>query len=203
MLASVHSSNREPLPEGRYPADSRAARAVETELTRELHRRSRWTVAVLSIALLSGCASLSPRRDPLCSEVATFANSVDDNDAHTVELLTDWGGVFSPEQDVVFEKRCQHDQDAASKRLCGYLLENTSTEFATVNFRRALSCLGKSESYLGPPDAQVEYLNGMITSQSVPGMLPDRRVSVEFSMGSNERPPSLKISAQRNKQSPD
>jgi hypothetical protein len=139
----------EPLPEGLHPADSRAARAAETELTRELHRRSRWTVAVLSIALLSGCASLSPRQDQLCSEVATFANSVDDNDAHTAELLTDWGGVFSPERDVLFEKSCQHDQDAASKRLCDYLVEHTSTEFATVNFRRARSCLGKSAYYWG------------------------------------------------------
>jgi hypothetical protein len=49
-----------------------------------------WGVmAVMSLVLLSGCASLLPRRDPLCAEIAIFANSIDDDAVHSVELLTD------------------------------------------------------------------------------------------------------------------
>ena len=153
-------------------------------------------MAVVSLVLLSGCASLLPQRDPLCAEIAVFANSIDDDAVHSVELLTDWGGVFSQEPDVFFEKSCQHDQAASSKRLCDYLVNHTSTEFATINFRRALSCLSRSQSYIGPPDARVEYLKGAISSYSVRGA-PHSLVTIEFSTGSDDRPPSLKISAQR------
>jgi hypothetical protein len=153
-------------------------------------------LAVVSLVLLSGCGSLLPRRDPLCSEIAVFANSIDDDAVHSVELLTDWGGVFSQVPNVFYEKSCQHDQATSSKRLCDYLVNHTSTEFATVNFRRALSCLSRSQSYIGPPDAQVEYLKGAVSSFSVRGA-PHSLVTVEFSTGSDDRPPSLKISAQR------
>jgi hypothetical protein len=153
--------------------------------------------AIVATVLSAGCTTVSLGGDQLCSEIARFANSSDDSAVHTVELLTDWGGVFSEDKNTVFEKACKHDQYAPAKKLCDYLLENTSTEFATVNFRRALSCLGQAQAYAGPQDARIEYLNGKVTSLSARGVRADVQVSVEFSTGSNERPPSLKIAAAR------
>src|SRR5690349_4961845 len=159
--------------------------------------RSCCAIAVLSITFLSGCTSLSGQRDPLCPEIARFANSVDDDDVHSVELRTFWGARPEGDEIVMGEKGCARNKLAPEIRLCDYLLNDTSTEFATINFRRALHCLNESESYLGPPEAHVEYLKGLITSYSVAGVRPDRLVAIEFSTGSNEELPSLKISAQR------
>jgi hypothetical protein len=114
-----------------------------------------------------------------------------------VELSTDWGGVFSNEKGVIAEKACKHDESTSGKRLCQYLMEDTSTEFAAVNFRRALSCLSGAQIYAGPPESRVEYLHGRITSYSAKGVQPDVLVWVEFSTGSDDQAPSLKIGAQK------
>ena len=150
------------------------------------------------VGLVSGCSTLPFEHDAMCSEIARFANSYNDDTIHSVELITDWGAVFSEEKNEIYEKSCTRDQDEPSIRLCDYLMDHTSTEFASVNIRNALSCLGRtSQSYAGPPDSRVDYLNGEITSYHAKGVHSDVMVSVEFSTGSNEHAPSLKISAQR------
>jgi hypothetical protein len=152
-------------------------------------------VFALLLSLVGGCSTMSVKGDQMCAEIARFANgSADDHSIHSIELLTDWGGVFSDDKNTIAEKSCKHDAYAPGERLCNYLMENTSTEFASINFRRALSCLG-DEVYAGPPQSRVEYMNGKVSSYSAKGVQPHVQVFIEFSSGSNERAPSLTISA--------
>ena len=156
--------------------------------------------AALSVllSLAGGCSTTAPERDEICPEIARFANAWSDYSAHSVVLFTDWGGVFSEDKTAIAEKTCQRGQDTASRRLCNYLMENTSTEFAEVNMRRALSCLGPgARTDAGGPRSQGEPVTGKVTSLSVPGVRADVRVTVEFSTASTEHPPSLKISAEK------
>jgi hypothetical protein len=149
-------------------------------------------VSLTAVALAGGCSSLHREHDDMCSEIARFANSSNDDAVHSVKLMTYWGAEI--------EKSCQHDQDdSPGTRLCEYLTgEHTSTEFAEVNFRHALACLGpEAQIYAGPPQSRVEYLNGKISSYSARGVHPGVLVSLEFSTGSSDQAPSLKISAER------
>jgi hypothetical protein len=147
-------------------------------------------VSLAAVALTDGCSSLHLEHDDMCSEIARFANSSNGDAVHSVELFTFWGA------DI--EKGCQRDQDAPSVRLCNYLVEHTSTEFAEINFRKALACMGpEAQIYAGPPQSRVEYLNGKITSYHAKGVHPGVLVSLEFSTGSSDQAASLKISAER------
>jgi hypothetical protein len=149
-------------------------------------------VSLAAVALTGGCSSLHLEHNDMCSEIARFANSSNGSAVHSVELVTYWGANI--------EKGCQHDQDdGPGKRLCDYLAgQHTSTEFAEINFRHALACLGpEAQIYAGPPQSRVEYLNGKISSYSARGVHPGVLVSLEFSTGSSDQAPSLKISAER------
>ena len=146
--------------------------------------------------LLSGCASLATKPDQMCTEIAIFANESDGNAAHSVRLTTAWGGTFVKDRDVIFSKRCEHGGFAPGMRLCQYLMQNTSTEFAVYNFRRALSCLD-AESYAPSAPVSVERLEAKISSYEAKGVKFGVEVSVEFSNGTASAPPSLKISAAR------
>src|SRR5689334_13697140 len=123
----------------------------------QLHGQSRRTLGVRpAITLLglaafaSACSTMPSNTDELCQKIADFVNASAPRDFHTVRLRTDWGGVFTksddPNEDLIAAKSCQHDAYDAGKTLCGYLLENSSTEFGAVNYRRALACIGVASS---------------------------------------------------------
>src|SRR6185312_13672436 len=89
-----------------------------------------------SIIALTGCASRSnvdSKRDAMCREIAEFANASSDGLLHKVQLMNDWGGRYcsaGPDEVAMACKACNHDAYAPGKRLCGYLMEHTSTEFS-------------------------------------------------------------------------
>ena len=148
---------------------------------------------------MAGCASTwPPRSDLMCDEIARFANSSSDHALHTVELETDWSGRFVADPDVLAAKNCTHNTYPPGVALCNYLMKNTSTEFAVINFKRALTCLEGASQYGGGTKAtDVKYLHGKVSSYAARHAEEDVRVDLEFSTGSDEAPPILKISAQR------
>jgi hypothetical protein len=148
---------------------------------------------------LSACASPQGEVDGMCSAIASFANASDAS-THSVRLTTDWGGVYTKSEDpdewVMAAKSCEHDDFKPGQSLCGYLLEDTSTEFPSINYRRALRCLGVSVSGRSPTDDHKLPPSG--TSRHVSGVRRRVLVKVELLPGTETTPPTLKISAQGN-----
>src|SRR5262245_54442260 len=99
----------------------------------------------------------------MCAAVTQFANASTDAEAHSVVLTTDWGSQRLVEKNLIFEKHCEHYGYEPGAQLCGYLMENTSTEFSTINFRRAMACLGADVSANG---VNIEWLEGRLSSSS-------------------------------------
>ena len=91
---------------------------------------------VLAVAVLSaGCVGSRPEElDQTCPAIAAFANASSHSSARSVQLTNDWGGRFCKSEDenevAIACKECKHGDDAASKELRSYLMENTSTEFS-------------------------------------------------------------------------
>jgi hypothetical protein len=151
--------------------------------------------ALVSVALVTGaCSALAEERDPLCEVMATFANAENDDGVHTVRLTTDWGGNFlksdAPDEQLFYAKSCEHDSNPG-KALCSYLVENSSTEFAAINYRRALRCLegnaaGLTDDNRLPADAR---------SRTVRGKAVRSEILATFFAGSDSAPPVLSISA--------
>ncbi len=113
-----------------------------------------------------------------------------------MQFTTDWGGVFSSEKDVFAEKRCEHEGAEPAKILCGYLMENTSTEFAALNINRALRCIGAPE-IPNPVQAEFQHATVQFESDKVRGVSKGIVVGVEYAYGYQDKPPLLKISARR------
>ncbi len=152
--------------------------------------------ALVSVALVMGaCSTLPQERDPLCEEMATYANAGKVDAVHTVRLTTDWGGDFlksdAPDEQVFYAKSCEHDSEPG-RVLCAYLLENSSTEFAAINYRRALRCLGRSAPGLSPIDD--DRLPASARSRIVRGKAVRSEILVTFFAGTNSAPPVLRIS---------
>lgn len=132
----------------------------------------------------------------MCVEIARFANASAGGTMHEVEFTTDWGGQFSKEQNVLAEKHCEHGGFEAGKQLCGYLMENTPTEFAAININRALDCIGapRIPDSLSQP-FQLEYMAAKFEAEEVKAVRDGILVGVEYSYGFLEKPPSLRIYA--------
>lgn len=80
--------------------------------------------------------------DELCPYLTNFFNSVKVDQVTSIELHTSWGSNFKGhDEDVIAAKRCLHGDISSAKKACEYLMDNTSTEFAGVNFKRFLLCL--------------------------------------------------------------
>jgi hypothetical protein len=152
---------------------------------------------VVGIALaLNACATSHREVDGMCAAIAAFANAPDAGN-HSVRLSTDWGGVYTKSEDpdewVMAAKRCDHSGFEPGKSLCGYLIEETSTEFPRINYRRALRCMGVRVSGRSPTDDR--SLPPSATSRHVLGVRPGVSVKVELLPGTDTSPPTLEISA--------
>jgi hypothetical protein len=160
----------------------------------------RYSFTLVGLAVFASACSVTPSKtDELCQKIADFANASASGEFHTVRLTTDWGGVFTKSDDpndvLIAAKSCQHDEDDAGKALCGYLVENSSTEFAGINYRRALSCVRVASSGLSPTDD--DRLPPIAISRAVSGKRVRSEVTIEFAEGTNSAPPMLSISAGR------
>lgn len=81
--------------------------------------------------------------ETLCGALREFVSSVKAEETREFTFRTSWGGGFkdSPEQEVMFAKRCDHGGYAPAKIVCEYLMEQGSVEFAGNNVKDALACL--------------------------------------------------------------
>lgn len=132
----------------------------------------RYLVYVAALASSSVAAAVN---DELCPYLENFLNSVEVEQTASIELHTSWGKNFKGEtKDVMAAKRCIHAEMAAADDVCEYLMSNTSTEFAELNFRRFLKCLA--------PKTQIG--NNIQFSHAV----------VSLSFGSEERGAYLELS---------
>lgn len=154
---------------------------------------------VLGLIALSGCATTAHKADPLCSQIAAFANATQAGEKQSIELKTDWGGTWSQNKNVLAEKSCDGGGHEAGGKFCRYLLENTSTEFADINFSIALSCLGK-RLYMPAHYYDLSWQSADVSTDLMPGVNEDVTVSLHFNNCGKCGPPSLVIAAERRKQ---
>lgn len=154
-------------------------------------------LTLLGLATLaSSCASMASEEDALCSEIAEFANASSPSNPHTVRLTTDWGGVYTdtdPNESVMGAMWCQQDQSRATKNLCAYLIENTSFEFAAINYRHVLRCLGVNTG--DHDDMEGASLPPSARSGTVNGKRVRSEVTAAFTRATDRSPPVLSISA--------
>lgn len=133
-------------------------------------------------------------RDDLCKEMVQFANASLGGAEYSVRFTSDWGGVFSEEEDVFAEKRCEHDGFGPGKKLCSYLMENTSTEFARININRALRCLGAPETRKSR-GGDFKPVAAKVTATDIRGLVQGMKLGIEYAYGFEGRPPLLRIFA--------
>lgn len=145
---------------------------------------------VCAVLAVSGCATFSGgrRADDFCGEMAKFANATARGSQREVVLLTNW---------AEWSKTCQHDGYEPGMRFCEWLIDNTSTEFAEFNIRRALNCLDPGMNYAGGGRVSLSYLTGKVESSYAKGADEDVRVTVEYADGIEGQCPKLKIAAER------
>lgn len=101
------------------------------------------TIPALTVLLLLGMpalASHAKQKDPLCAEVKAFLASVKPDETRTISLRTFWGAREEGDQIVIGSKSCEHNDYEPGEKLCAYLIQNSSTEFAGYNAKRILNC---------------------------------------------------------------
>ncbi len=152
--------------------------------------------ALASCFLLStGCASTRLAHDPWCREIAAFANSIAPDETRAIELGTVWG---SSEQfpRTLYSKQCGSDGYEPGRRLCAYLLENSSSEFADLNFRRSLACLNRTP-WRTTKAVMYERLDAEVLAFGGAGIRDDVEMRLSFRYGAEGEPDRLVISAHR------
>jgi len=86
-------------------------------------------------------AATANHKDTLCGELEEFLASVRPDEQRTITLRTYWGAKEEGGEIVMASKFCEHNDYEPGKKLCAYLMENSSTEFAGYNTKRVLACL--------------------------------------------------------------
>jgi hypothetical protein len=155
-------------------------------------------VLVVALALLFSSCTTPPReRDDLCDELARFANAPSSVERHPVRLKTDWRGGYlksdEPGEELIAAKSCERGSDEPGKALCAYLIENSSSEFATINYRRVLECLGVHVKAAN--SAEDAGLPRIAKSRQVRGHAVGSDIVAEFSYATDSEPPTMTISA--------
>lgn len=157
-------------------------------------------ICLLSLlAFASGCASLHASRDSMCPEIAAFANATNDRARHEIVLVND--RPWRTERDesgkeviITAESKCEHFGYKPGEGLCNYLAEHTSFEFFDANVNRVLVCLRAAAPTRMVYD--LEYEQVLLWSNVAEGARPGVRVGIEFRLGKEDEPPSLKILAE-------
>ncbi|MBN8480631.1 MAG: hypothetical protein J0L88_03465 [Xanthomonadales bacterium] len=157
--------------------------------------RSFGTLGLLTMLLQSGCASVRLAHDPLCQELAAFANSVKAGESRSITLETAWGS-SKRHPDSLYSKDCLHGDYEPGSRLCAYLIDHSATEFAHNNFRRAFACLSRTPAH-AKNYISYERLDVRVSAVGAISVDSDVDVSMEFKWNEDNRTYQLDIAAQR------
>jgi hypothetical protein len=132
---------------------------------------------VLFLAL-AGCASQRLARDPLCRELAAFANSTEPGTSHVVSLETAWGA-SKLHPDSLRSLDCTDGGYKPGARLCRYLVDHSATEFSVNNFRAAFACLSgvpaQTRNYVS-----YDRLDVRVSAYEAVGVRQDVELSLDF-----------------------
>jgi hypothetical protein len=135
-------------------------------------------VTLVVFLCLSGCASQRLSRDPLCQEIAVFANATKPGETHVVSLETAWGP-SRKHTDSFYSLDCNHGGYGPGARLCRYLMEHSATEFSDNNFRAAFACLSgipeQTKNYVS-----YERLEARVSAYGAVGVRDRVELSLEF-----------------------
>lgn len=88
-----------------------------------------------------GSAWATPK-DAICSNLAAFASASVTGESRSVVLRGGWGG---DTKDTIMTHECRHLGYEPGKKLCAYLLPNSSWEFGVHNAERAAACLDSED----------------------------------------------------------
>lgn len=84
----------------------------------------------------------------LCKVLRSFVDSVKPGEQREFTLRTSWGENFKDaSEQALAAKRCEHSGYEPAKKVCEYLIESGSTEFAGVNVQDAITCLSKKTRF--------------------------------------------------------
>jgi hypothetical protein len=133
---------------------------------------------IVIVLALTGCASQRVGRDPLCQEIAMFANATKPGETHVVSLETAWGP-SRMHPDAMASLDCNDGDYAPGARLCRYLVEHSETEFSPNNFRAALACLSGTPEETGNY-VEYERLEARVSAYDAVGVRDGVKVSLEF-----------------------
>lgn len=135
------------------------------------------------------CHAGDEEKDDLCPELKAFLASVEPDETRTVVLRTYWGAREVGDTIVLGSKSCEHNDYEPGKKLCAYLMEHSSTEFAGHNAKRILNCLTP-----GPGISRdVDIHRG---SFSVPFGSPDRGALVDLDVSPDKEPGGMVLRLQ-------
>ena len=112
---------------------------------------SRVGVQMSIFAVTAGCVQTAFATEPLCVPLLEFVTSVKRDELRELTFRTSWGRDFkdSLEEDVMYAKRCIHDGYEPAMKVCKYLMEHASVEFAGYNVIAALTCLSPETQFSG------------------------------------------------------
>ena len=135
-------------------------------------------VTLVVVLGLSRCASQRLSRDPLCQEIAMFANATKPGETHVVSLETAWGR-SKKHPDSLSSLDCNAGGYGPGARLCRYLVGHSATEFSDSNFFAAFACLS------GIPDQTKNYvryerLEARVSAYGAVGVRDRVEVSLEY-----------------------
>ncbi len=150
-------------------------------------------LALVIYLSLSGCASQRLSRDPLCQEIASFANATKPGETHVVSLETAWGPSKNHPESLS-SRDCNHGGYEPGARLCRYLMEHSATEFADNNFHTAFACLSgitkQTRNYV-----TYERLDVRVSAYGAAGVRDNVKVSLEFKPNTTNGTMQLDIGA--------
>ena len=99
------------------------------------------TVFLLFGASLGDAHGREERDDTLCAEVKAFLASVKPDETRSVTFRMFWGAREEGDNIILGSKTCEHHDYDPGEKLCAYLIQDSSTEFAGYNAKRILNCL--------------------------------------------------------------
>lgn len=137
------------------------------------------------VAAILGCVSIARAEgDSMCDALRDFAESIDNSETQKVVLRTDWGA----EPTIA----CGRSEKPSEIAFCAYLVENSSTEFMTVNVQRVLECVGVHFPLRS--SLVIQSLSGTVVSHDPAFTEKALDMVVTFDTTSDDELPSLTIS---------